>query len=66
MPATAVGSAKGKIDQRIDEALAGKAIAHQRPGDEQPEDAIDDRGNRGGAERKLQRGKHARLWSPHR
>ena len=34
---------KGQIDCGIDDAAAGKAIAHQHPGQQQPEHGIDER-----------------------
>ncbi len=38
-----------QIDQRVDEPLAGKRVAHQHPGDEQAEDGVDQRRRRSAA-----------------
>ncbi|KFJ47928.1 hypothetical protein DK52_758 [Brucella abortus] len=40
---------EGKINGRIDEALAGKVVARQHPGQQQAEQTIEDRGDSGGA-----------------
>ena len=53
-----------QIDQRVDEPLAGKAVAHQHPGDEQAEDRVDQRGDQRRAESQAVRGQHARRRSP--
>src|SRR3546814_9296070 len=31
----------GKVDQRVDDLLSGKFIAHQHPGNKQPEEGVD-------------------------
>ena len=50
------GQCKGQVDEGIEQPAPGKAIAHQHPGDEEPEDGIDaGRGERqaeGDAERR--------------
>ena len=51
---------EGQIHQRIDDAPAGKFVAHQHPGDDQAEDRIDDGRDQRGAEAELQRRDHAR------
>ena len=43
MPATAVGSAKGRSISASSKPLAGKTIAHQHPGDDEAEHGIDHR-----------------------
>ncbi len=53
MPATAVGSAKGEIDQRIEIAPARKWLTHKNPGNDQTEQTIDDRGQSRGAKGQL-------------
>ena len=42
MPATAVGSAKGRSTNGVEQAPAGKAVADQHPGDDHAEDGVDD------------------------
>ena len=37
---------EGQVDQRVEQPPAGEAVAHQHPGDEQAEDAVDQRGER--------------------
>src|SRR3546814_4332525 len=32
---------EGKVDQRVDDLLSGKFIAHQHPGNKQPEEGVD-------------------------
>ena len=48
MPATAVGKRERQIDDGVEKAPAGKAIAHQHPGHDHAEDDVDG----GGDERK--------------
>ena len=48
-----------QVDQRVDDALAGERVAHQHPGDEQPEDRVEQRRGERGAEGEPVR-RHAR------
>ena len=61
MPATAVGSANGRSTSASTSALAREPVAHQHPGDEQPEDGVDQRGDQRGAEGELVGGERARV-----
>ena len=50
-----------QIDDGVEEASAGKAVARQRPGDDRAEHDVDQRGRERNAEGRLQRRQHARL-----
>ena len=61
MPATAVGSAKGRSTAASMMRRPGKAVAHQHPGDQQAEHRVDGGGEQRGAEGQAKRGKGARV-----
>ena len=50
------GQGEGQVDHGIQQATAGKFIAHQHPGHQQAGDCIGQRGQEGGTERQLVRG----------
>jgi hypothetical protein len=50
------GQGERQVDERIDEAPAGKLVAHQHPADEQAEDGVDRRRQERGAEGEPVRG----------
>ncbi len=54
------GQRERQVDHRIQKSLAGKAVARQHPGDDEPEHGIDDGRRRGHAERQAQACQHAR------
>ena len=47
MPATAVGKREGKIDEGVEQATPGEAIANQHPGDDHAENGIHRRREQG-------------------
>ncbi len=49
-----------QIDQRVDDPLGRKGVAHQHPGDQQSEHGVDQGGGEGGAEAQPVRGQRAR------
>jgi hypothetical protein len=53
------GQRERQIDQRIHDALAGEVVAHQDPGDDQAEERVHQRRDRGRAEAEAQRRQHA-------
>ena len=59
MPATAVGEREGQVDGSIEQALAGKVVAHQDPGHDHAEHGIDQGGSGRGEEAHFQRRQHA-------
>ena len=61
MPETAVGKRERQIDQGVDELLAGKRVANQRPGDDQSEKRVDRGGDERRAEREFVGGDDARI-----
>ena len=61
MPATAVGSAKGRSISASTKRRPGKPVAHQHPRDENTEDGIDERGDERGSEADAERRERARV-----
>src|SRR5581483_3775067 len=54
------GQRKWKIDKRIEQAAAGKAVADQYPGDDDAEHRVDERGNERGEKAQAERRERAR------
>ncbi len=53
---------KGQVDDGVEQALAGKFIAHKHPGDQRPEDGVDACACECSAETELKRRPHS--WRP--
>src|SRR5512132_1828190 len=51
---------KGQVDDGVDQPLAGKRVAHQHPGDDQPDEGVDRRRDQGSAEAEPVRGQRTR------
>jgi len=51
---------EGQVDHRIDDLAPREGIAHQHPGEQRADDAVDDRGIERSAEAQLQRRQHSR------
>ena len=54
------GQGEGQVDHRIDDLAAGEGVAHQHPGQQCADHAVDQRGVQRGAETQFQRSQHAR------
>ena len=50
---------EGQVDHRLDDLAAGEAIAHQHPGQQRADDAVEHGGSEGGAEAQLERRQYA-------
>ena len=54
------GQGEGQVDHRFDDLATGEGVAHQHPGQQGTDHAVDDGSEKGGAEAQLQGGQHAR------
>jgi hypothetical protein len=60
MPRDRGGQGEGQVDERVDHAPPGEAVAHEDPGDDEAEDRVHEGGGERGAEGEAIGGEGAR------